>query len=73
MIEQDMPGRCPECDTDMDWNHIIKVGDYPIGGFRNTMKPNQTKAFIFECPKCFVHSCHHVNDDMIETYNRFKR
>ena len=72
IIEQDIPSRCPECETEMNMDNILEVGDYPIGGYRNTMKPNQNKAFIYECPKCFSKSCHHVNKDMIETYYRYK-
>jgi hypothetical protein len=72
MIEQDIPGQCPECRTELTIDNIIEVGEYPIGGYRNSMKPNQTKAFIFECPKCFEKSCHHINDDMSETFYRYQ-
>lgn len=70
--EQDIPSVCPICDTYMDMRDISEVGDYPQGGYRSMMKPNQTKAFIYECPKCYARSCHHVNEDMVNTFRRFK-
>ena len=65
-IEQDIPFQCPECNYDMlgATKYIIGYGDYPKGGFRSSMKPNQTKGLGFECPKCFTKSvCHFKEND----------
>lgn len=70
MLEQYYPGRCLECDTEMELENITRIGEYPIGGFRNSMKPNQTKAAIYECPKCFVFSCCHATESVIDLINR---
>jgi len=46
--EQDMPCTCPECNTWMSVKNIIGFGEYPKGGYRNSMKPNWNDAMGFE-------------------------
>lgn len=66
--EQDRPFQCPECETEMTMEHCIGIGEYPKGGFRSSMKPNNTKAVGFECPSCFEKSCFHDNGSFEELY-----
>lgn len=73
MIEQDIPSVCPECNIDLNMDNILEIGDYPLGGYRNSMKPNQTKAIIYECPKCFAKSCCHVGFFDINLFNSYKK
>lgn len=72
MLEQGIPYRCPACDETLTIENIIRIDNYPFGGYRNMMKPCNTKASIFECPKCFELSCCHASYDSIETYKRFR-
>lgn len=67
--EQFNPYKCPECDFDFlahPENCEIGYGEYPIGGYRNTMKPNQTLCMAMECPNCFLKSVCHTSDDIIK-------
>lgn len=57
--EQDIPLICPECGYKFAWDEILGRGKYPVGGFRQMMKPNR-EGYGFECPKCFEKSCCHV-------------
>ena len=66
--EQSIPYQCPECYTLMTIRNIIREDDYPIGGYRNSMKPYTMRALIFECPECFELSCCHADKGMLETY-----
>ena len=61
-VEQDISGVCPSCGADISiWiENIIGWGDYPVGGFRNSMKPNNSYGLGFECSKCFEQSCHYA-------------
>jgi len=70
MIEQNLPGQCPECGTEMDLDDLKSIGEYPIGGFRNIMKPNQTHAAIYECPKCYAKSCCHADESLKDFVKR---
>jgi len=68
--EQEMSGKCPLCDFDMFFDNdgkscVIGYGEYPIGGFRNSMKPNTNIGLAYECPKCFTKSIHHTNMESI--------
>lgn len=64
--EQDYPGRCPECETEMTWENLTGWGEYPRGGHRAKMKPNVKWDLGFECPECFTKSCHHATMDNIK-------
>lgn len=73
-VEMDNPLRCIECDADVsEPTHIIGFGEYPIGGFRNRCKPFHSLAVGIECPKCFTKQCHHVSNDMYESYLMLNR
>ena len=39
-IESYRAYQCPECDSELTPINIIGFGNYPIGGYRNRMKPN---------------------------------
>jgi predicted RNA-binding Zn-ribbon protein involved in translation (DUF1610 family) len=65
-LEQDFPFQCPACETDLNMNNAVGVGEYPKGGHRNMMRPNRTRAVGFECPKCFEKSCFHDTDGTFE-------
>ena len=60
-VEQDFPYQCPECQTELSVKNVIGFGDYPKGGYRASLKPNQTIGQGFECPKCFTKSCFHAD------------
>ena len=66
--EQDRPYMCPECGEELGVRDIIGFGEYPKGGYRASLKPNQTIGAGFECPKCFTKSCFHTD---IHTYKMF--
>jgi hypothetical protein len=74
--EQPISGKCPECDFDMffqdEENYVIGWGNYPLGGYRNLMKPNQNLCLVYECPKCFTKSVHHATQDLIDTEGEMK-
>ena len=76
-IEQSLPGKCPECDFDMmfdfDKDHVIGYGEYPLGGYRNIMKPNSRYCLVYECPKCFTKSVHHMDMCSIKKYFKDKK
>gem|GEM_PF-5741196 len=36
------------------------------------MKPNATKALIFECPGCFTISCCHADSGCIDIFNSYQ-
>lgn len=74
-IEMDNPTTCQECGFDdlIEPKYITGFGEYPTGGFRQAQKPFHSLAVGIECPKCFTKQCHHVSDDMYESYLMFKR
>ena len=69
LVEQDLPGQCPKCYQDMYFSTPptppIGWGDYPLGGHRNRMRPNQNQGLVFQCPECFEMSVCHANDEDI--------
>jgi len=69
-FEQGMSGRCPKCEFDMFFNNkskscVIGYGEYPQGGWRNKMRPNQNTCLAYECPKCYTKSVHHSELNLI--------
>lgn len=67
-IEQDLPYQCPECQTELSMKNVIGFGDYPKGGYRASLKPNQIIGIGFECPKCFAKSCFHADETVYQLY-----
>lgn len=72
-VEQHMPFICPECNTWMEVKHIIGFGNYPVGGYRNSLKPNMNEAVGFECPKCFTKSVCHSDSSMRNMYECYQK
>jgi hypothetical protein len=67
-IEQEFPWECPDCSYEMNAKDIIGFGSYPIGGYRNSLKPNCDIGVGFECPKCFTKSVFHGNESVYKLF-----
>lgn len=67
--EQDYPQQCPneDCRRELTVKDIVGWGDYPTGGYRNSMKPYKTTGIYYECPSCFLWSVHHSTIENIES------
>lgn len=64
-MEQDFPFKCPSCGFDMmekTHKYFIGWGNYPLGGFRNRMKPGKKIGVILDCFQCHTKSICHIND-----------
>jgi hypothetical protein len=72
-VEQDLPYQCPICNTELTAKETIGFGNYPKGGWRASMKPNQTIGQGFECPKCFTKSCFHADKYSYQHYKDVHR
>jgi hypothetical protein len=67
-VEQDLPYQCPNCRNELSVNDIIGFGDYPVGGYRSSMKPNHKIGCGFECNVCFTKSCFHSDQYVYSMY-----
>jgi hypothetical protein len=66
--EQDLPYQCPDCNTELTPKNCVGFGEYPKGGWRSQLKPNQAIGQGFECPKCFTKSCFHADKYSYQLY-----
>lgn len=66
--EQDATWQCPDCKCELNITHVVGFGLYPLGGWHNTMKPNNHYGVGFECPKCFKKSCFHADAYVYSMY-----
>lgn len=62
---------CPFCGQELSWKNIIGYGEYPIGGYRNMMKPGKTLGIGVECPQCFEHLCYHGDENFLASLNDY--
>lgn len=71
--EQELSYICPECKTEMDARQIIGFGEYPQGGERALMKPDNNIGVGFKCPKCDTKSCFHADKFVYQMYVDYQR
>ena len=62
-LEQSIPFVCPECNTMLEACNFIGRGEYPLGGFRSSIKSGNGAGF--ECPDCFTKSVCHCDADTL--------
>jgi len=62
---------CPDCDSSLLWGDTVGYGEYPIGGWRNSMRPNKTIGIGIECPKCFEKFVYHGSESLIKDIDAF--
>ena len=71
-MEQNFPYQCPECESELKVKDMLGFGEYPKGGFRQSLKPNSNHGVGFECPKCFTKSVFHTDEYTYEMFVDFK-